>query len=100
MHSDLRFNPSSGLCINLFILHYIIYVDPLFRILGCNYVIEHNRTPRYSYETSAVNSTLSSPNKNSLLDYLATKPEVEGFKDQGVVLPEVESLRVQKFMAS
>ena len=31
MHSDLRFNPSSGLCINLF-----IYVDPLFCILGCN----------------------------------------------------------------
>ena len=42
-----------------------------------------------------LDSTLSSPNKNSLLDYLATKPEVEGFRDQGVVLPEVESLRVQ-----
>ena len=27
--------------------------------------------------------------------YLATKPEVEGFRDQGFVLPEVESLRVQ-----
>ena len=39
--------------------------------------------------------TLSSPNKNSLLDYLATNPEIEGFRDQGVVLPEVESLRVQ-----
>ena len=39
--------------------------------------------------------TLSSPNKNSVLDYLATKPEVEGFRDQGVVLPEVEILRVQ-----
>ena len=38
---------------------------------------------------------LSSPNTNSLLDYLATKPEVDGFRDQGVVLPEVESLRVQ-----
>ena len=40
MHSDLRFNPSSALCINLdyIILFYIIlyYVDPLFRILGCN----------------------------------------------------------------
>ena len=30
VHSDLRFNPSSGLCIILY------YVDPLFRILGCN----------------------------------------------------------------
>ena len=27
--------------------------------------------------------------------YLATKPEVEGFRDQKSVLPEVESLRVQ-----
>ena len=34
MHSDLRFNSSSCLCINL---HYIIYVGSLFRILGCNY---------------------------------------------------------------
>ena len=62
MHSDLRFNPSSGLCINLVIyiisyyhyitfitLHYITlhnilhynilhYVDPLFRILGQVYI--------------------------------------------------------------
>ena len=27
--------------------------------------------------------------------YLATKPEVEAFRDQGFVLPEVESLRIQ-----
>ena len=27
--------------------------------------------------------------------YLATRPEVEGFRDQGFVLPEVESLRVR-----
>ena len=27
--------------------------------------------------------------------YLTTKPEVEGFLDQGYVIPEVESLRVQ-----
>ena len=27
--------------------------------------------------------------------YLATKPELEGFRDQGFVLPEVESLGVQ-----
>ena len=27
--------------------------------------------------------------------YLATKPEVENFRDQGFVLPEVEGLRVQ-----
>ena len=27
--------------------------------------------------------------------YLATKPEVEGFRDQCFVLPEVESLRVR-----
>ena len=27
--------------------------------------------------------------------YLATKPEVEGFRDQCFVLPEVESLRVK-----
>ena len=33
MHSDLRFNPSSGLCISYIILY---YVDPLFRILECN----------------------------------------------------------------
>ena len=26
---------------------------------------------------------------------IATKPEVEGFREQGFVLPEVESLRVQ-----
>ena len=36
MHSDLRSNLSSGLCINLDDINYIIYVDPLFRILGCN----------------------------------------------------------------
>ena len=29
------------------------------------------------------------------LSISATKPEVEGFRDQGFVLPEVESLRVQ-----
>jgi len=33
MNSDLRSNPSSGLCINLY---YLYYVDPLFRNLGCN----------------------------------------------------------------
>ena len=33
MHSDL---PTSGLCINLVILY---YVDPLFHILGCNYIM-------------------------------------------------------------
>ena len=27
--------------------------------------------------------------------YLATRPEVEDFRDQGFVLPEVESLRVR-----
>ena len=33
--------------------------------------------------------------------YLATKPEVEGFRDQGFVLPEVESLGVHsEFVAS
>ena len=40
MHSDLRFNPFSGLCINLviLILYYIIlyYAGPLSCILGCN----------------------------------------------------------------
>ena len=41
--------------------------------------------------------TLSNPNKNSLLDYLATKPKVKGFRDQGVVLPEVESFGVLSF---
>ena len=35
MHSDLRFNPSSGLCINLVIVY---YVDPLLYIVGCNIV--------------------------------------------------------------
>ena len=35
MHSDLKFNPSSGLCINLVIYIILYYVDPLFRILGC-----------------------------------------------------------------
>ena len=58
MHSD----PSSGWCFNL---HYSIYVEPLFRILGCNVdplgcsvdplfrilgcnflLVEHNRTPK------------------------------------------------------
>ena len=33
------------------------------------------------------------------LSISATKPEVEGFRDQGFVLPEAESLRVQ-FVAS
>ena len=48
-----------------------------------------------------LDSILSSPNKYSLLDYLATKPEVEGsFSDQGVVLPEVESLKTSEFVAS
>ena len=32
--------------------------------------------------------------------YLATRPEIEGFRDLGFVLPEVESLRVQSFVAS
>ena len=34
MHSDLRFNPSSGLCINLVILYYIIlYYIILYNII-------------------------------------------------------------------
>ena len=37
MHSDLRFNPSSGVCINLVILYYLYYAGPLSCILGCNY---------------------------------------------------------------
>ena len=36
----------------------------------------------------------------SSLRYLATKPEAEGFRDQDFLLPEVESLRVQSFVAS
>ena len=32
--------------------------------------------------------------------YLATRPEVKGFRDQGFVLPGVESIRVQSFVAS
>ena len=31
---------------------------------------------------------------------LATRPEVESFRDQDFVLPEVEGLRVQSFEAS
>ena len=46
MNSDLRSNPSSGLCINLYHLYYVdplfcnlgCNVDPLFRTLGCNHV--------------------------------------------------------------
>ena len=34
INSDWMSNTSSGLCINLVI--YIIYVGPIFRILGCN----------------------------------------------------------------
>ena len=41
MHSGLRSNPSSGLCINiyiyiLFMLILYFYADRLFCILGCN----------------------------------------------------------------
>ena len=32
--------------------------------------------------------------------YLATRPQVEDFRDQDFVLPEVRNLRVQSFVAS
>ena len=70
---------------------------------------EHNHTPRCSQEISAAGFILgrtlkslvvkaSLGKQSSLL--LSTRSEVESFRHQGFVLPEMESLRVQSFMAS
>ena len=61
---------------------------------------EQNRTPTCSYEVSAAGLSwlehfqVQCYRKSSLLlSYY--RSEVEGFRDQGFVLPQVESLRVQ-----
>ena len=62
---------------------------------------ERNCTPRCSYEVSAAglpwpeHFRVQCYTQVKVHRYLATKSEVEGFRDQGFVLPEVESLRVK-----
>ena len=65
--------------------------------------LEHNHTPRCSYKVGAAGLSwlehfrVQCYTQVKVHCYLATKPEVESFRDQGFVL---ESFRVQSFVAS
>ena len=104
VHQTLPFLAEVGLACETSLTLRQLFANQENSLVNCLYcsgsINEHNRTPRCSFGVSAA-AWLEQFGVQCLKVncYLATNPKVEGFRDQGFVLPEVESLRVQSFVA-